>query len=564
MNRLLALLIFTGLLAGCQSPASENQPDSGAPARTFRNPILAGFNPDPGICRVGEDYYLVTSTFAFFPGIPIMHSKDLVHWNQIGAAIDRTEQMDMTDQGMSRGLFAPTINYHQGTFYVICTLIDRGGNFIVTADNPAGPYSNPYWLPELDGGIDPSLFFDEDGTAWVVYNHVAPDNEPLYDGHRTIRMRQLDLATMKPAGEEFLLVNGGTDLAKKPVWIEAPHIYQRNGYYYLMAAEGGTAYNHSEVIFRSKDITGPYEVYAGNPILTQRHLDPARPNPITTTGHADLVEASDGEWWAVFLGCRPYEGNHFNTGRETFLTPVTWTEDGWPVINPDFEEVQYEYPVPTTAGSTTAEISLSPDVHYDIDLTQELDPRWVFLRNVKESWYTHDKAAGSLTLQLRPETIAATGNPSLMMRRQPHLYGEAMTHVRFSPEQEGEMAGLVVLMDQDHYYFLNKTADRLQVLKKSADGFETLTEVPWTEAEAWLKITANGSEYHFSCSEDGETYTEILSGADARYLSTQTAGGFIGCMYGLYATSSGESSANQAVFHAFRLQSADLAHMAQP
>lgn len=169
------------------------------------------------------------------------------------------------------------------------------------------------------------------GKSYILYNSIPPNNQPLYGGHRTLRMYEFDLDKMEVVGEEHLLINGGTDLSKEPVWIEGPHIYKVNAYYYLMAAEGGTGYNHSEVIFRSKDIKGPYEVYEGNSILTQRHLDPSRPHPITTTGHADMVQPPSGEWWAVFLGCRPYEGNHFNTGRETFLAPVRWEGD-WPII----------------------------------------------------------------------------------------------------------------------------------------------------------------------------------------------------------------------------------------
>ncbi len=561
MIRLLTLLFLSSLLLSCQqSSQQEASSEKITDSATFNNPILAGFNPDPSICSVGEDYYLVTSTFAYFPGIPVMHSKDLVHWNQIGAAITRTEQMDMSDQGMSRGLFAPTISYHEGTFYIICTLIDRGGNFIVTAKDPAGPYSNPFWLPPLDGGIDPSLFFDTNGKAYVVYNHVAPNNEPLYSGHRTIRIRELNLESMSVVGEEHLLINGGTDLAKKPVWIEAPHIYQINGYYYLMAAEGGTGYNHSEVIFRSKEITGPYESYAGNPILTQRHLDRGRANPVTTAGHADLIETPQGEWWAVFLACRPYSDAHFNTGRETFLTPVTWTEDGWPVINPDFEEVKYQYPVPNTTEKTIPAISLSPDVDYRIDFTQPLDMRWMFLRNVKENWYQLDPTAGTLRLQLRPEIIAQTGNPSLMLRRQPHLYGEVMTQLQFTPENEQEMAGLMVLQNQDYYYFVTKKANQLQVLKKTESGFEALGQVAYDSPDVYLKIIADGGKYHFRYSADGQRFENLLSDVDATYLSTETAGGFIGCMYGLYATSNGKPSTNHAIFHSLEVSSNDTQH----
>ncbi|PHN01671.1 glycoside hydrolase 43 family protein [Flavilitoribacter nigricans DSM 23189 = NBRC 102662] len=526
----------------------EEPPITDAPrATSVQNPILAGFNPDPSICRVSDDYYLVNSSFAYFPGIPILHSKDLIHWEQIGAAIDRTEQVDLSEQGISRGFFAPAISYDDGWFYIICTLIDNGGNFIVRSRQPEGPYSEPYWLPELNGGIDPSLFFDKNGKAYVVYNHGAPDRKPLYSGHRTIRMRELNKETLQVVGEELLLVNGGVDISQEPVWIEAPHIYQKDGYYYLMCAEGGTGYNHSEVIFRSEKVSGPYVPHTENPILTQRHLDRNRPHPITTAGHADLVELPSGEWWAVFLACRPYRGDHFNTGRETFLAPVKWI-DGWPVINPDFEEVQYEYPAPATAQTSTASVPLNGQFNYHIDFTQPLDPRWLFLRNVKEAWYQSDTDAGTLSLQLRPETIAERGNPSLMLRRQTHLNGQITTYMEFTPEQEQEMAGLLILQNQDHYYFINKTADKLQLLKQTEAGYETLAEQSYTPVGVHLRIEARGDQYNFSYSENGVDFTSLLDGVDATYLSTETAGGFVGCLYGLYATSNGEPSKAQAVF----------------
>src|SRR5882757_6128492 len=188
---------------------------------TYTNPILSGFYPDPSICRVGDDYYIVNSSFAYFPGLPIFHSKDLVNWEQVGNAMDRPEQLDLKGAGVSRGLFAPTIRYNKGTFYIICTLIDKGGNFVITAKDPKGPWSNPVWLKEVNG-IDPSLFFDDNSKAYVLFNSIPPNNISLHNGHRTIRMLEFDIEKLKVTGEEKLLVNGGTDMAKKPVWIEGP------------------------------------------------------------------------------------------------------------------------------------------------------------------------------------------------------------------------------------------------------------------------------------------------------------------------------------------------------
>ena len=259
-KRMKKYLIFSGLIAFLTGLASAQT--------TLVNPILTGFYPDPSIVKVGPDYYLINSTFSYFPGIPVMHSKDLKNWKQIGNVIDRPEQMDFMGERLTRGLFAPAISYYKGTFYVTCTDIDHDGNFVVTAKNPAGPWSNPVKIPQVRG-IDPSIYFDEStDKAYIIYNSDAPDRKPLYSGHRTIRMYEFDYQNLKVVGEEKQLVNGGVDLSKKPVWIEGPHILKHNGWYYLYAAEGGTSVNHSEVVLRSKDVWGPYVPFEGNPILT--------------------------------------------------------------------------------------------------------------------------------------------------------------------------------------------------------------------------------------------------------------------------------------------------------
>ena len=200
------------------------------PPGSYRNPILHGFYPDPSVTRVGRDFYLVTSTFDWFPGIPVFRSRDLVHWTQIGNAIDRPSQLDFKRLGLSRGVFAPSIHEHRGTFYILNTCVDCGGNYVISARHPAGPWSDPIWLPDLKGGIDPSFFFDEDGSAWIVNNDLPP-GKPLYDGHRALWLQRFDLATMKTFGPRTMIVNGGVDLAKKPVWIEGPHICRKDGFY---------------------------------------------------------------------------------------------------------------------------------------------------------------------------------------------------------------------------------------------------------------------------------------------------------------------------------------------
>jgi len=252
----------------------------------------------------------------------------LVHWKLIGYVLNRPEQFNLDGQGVTRGLFAPAIRFHNGLFYVTCTLIDIGGNFVATA-KIGRPLSKPAWLPQING-IDPSLFFD-DGKAYLLYNSIPPDDKPLYNGHRTIRIQEFDPESLKVKGDERILINGGTDIDKKPAWIEGPHIIKKDGVYYLIAAEGGTADQHSEVVFKSDNVNGPYVSYKKNPILTQRNLDPNRAFAITSTGHADFVQTESGDWWAVFLGCRPYhpyEEEYYNTGRETFLAPCSGKAGG--------------------------------------------------------------------------------------------------------------------------------------------------------------------------------------------------------------------------------------------
>lgn len=292
---------------------------------TATNPILPGFYPDPSICAVGDDFYLVNSTFAYFPGIPIMHSKDLAHWEQIGNACDRESQLPLGDTGHSRGLFAPTIRYHEGTFYIICTNVSYGGNFIITAQNPAGPWSEPHYIEGADG-IDPSLFFDEDGTCYYIGTHPNPAG-CQYDGDWYIWIQELDIENMKLVGEVHNVWNGAM---RNIIWPEGPHLYKIGEYYYIMHAEGGTGPDHAVTVCRSKNVYGPYENNFCNPILTHRHL--GRKYPICYVGHADLVKTINDEWYMVMLAVRPLEG-YTTMGRETFLARVEWEND-WPVVNP--------------------------------------------------------------------------------------------------------------------------------------------------------------------------------------------------------------------------------------
>ncbi|MCX6269616.1 MAG: glycoside hydrolase family 43 protein [Bacteroidetes bacterium] len=499
-----------------------------------QNPILPGFYPDPSICRAGADYYLVNSSFAYFPGVPIFHSTDLIHWKQIGHILNRTSQLNITTQGISEGIYAPAIRYNKGIFYMVTTFVGGNGTFFVKARNPAGPWSDPVLLPEIDG-IDPSFFFDENGKAYLVNNGPSPENKPLYEGHRAIWLQEFDLKTQKMVGERKIVINGGTNLAKKPIWIEGPHIYQKNDYYYLMAAEGGTGENHSEVVFRSKSIWGPYEVFAGNPILTQRDLPADRVNPITCSGHADLVQTPQGDWIAVFLACQPYSENFYNTGRQTFFLPVDWSGE-WPVILAKGKAIPEQVQSPLKSASSEMTFS-EYSANWSDDFNKpELLPDWNFIRTPKDKWY--ELKNSKLILQARPVGITEKGNPTFVGRRQQHASCEMTTAVKLETGKELE-AGLVAFQNEKNFYkFVVQQAKGDYFLSLSSASGEILNNKLKDYKEGaffYLRIQAMGKDYNFEYSFNNKVWTPFGNAQDGKYLSTSVAGGFVGTFFGLFA-----------------------------
>ncbi|WP_105103057.1 glycoside hydrolase family 43 protein [Microbulbifer pacificus] len=514
----------------------------------YRNPILAGYYPDPSIVQVGGDYYLVNSSFAHFPGIPVFHSRDLVSWTQLGHVIDRPGQLDFSDLGISRGIFAPAISHHNGTFYLVTTCVDCGGNFVVTAKNPTGPWSDPVWLPEV-GGIDPSLFFDDDGKAYII-NNDAPIGEPLYDGHRAIWVQEFDAEKLKTTGPRKLAVNGGVNLAAKPVWIEGPHLFRKDGQLYLIAAEGGTSVNHSQVVFKGESPFGPFTPWDNNPILTQRHLDPARPAPVTSVGHADFVQDAKNNWWAVFLGTRPYEGDFYNTGRETFLMPMTW-ESGWPVITRGEQRIPFAAKRPALPVQPAAAIATSGNftLRDEFDSPQ-LPMHWLQLRNPSpQPWYSLEHTPGSLRLTATATALGDTGNPAFVARRQQHLHAVATTRMHYYPQRENDRAGMAVFQNSGHFYFFGITGNGeggSDLIVSRRDGGHSpqgetiarsaLATDAGQPADIQLRIRARGPEYDFHYSlDDGKHWQPLLLAADGRVVSTRSAGGFVGAVIGLHA-----------------------------
>lgn len=507
----------------------------------FYNPVLPGWYSDPSICTNGKDYFLVTSSFSYFPGVPIFHSTDLVNWKQIGHVLDRPEQLPLDGQRISEGIFAPAITYNpfNETYYMVTTNI-RKGNFFVKTKDPFGPWSDPIWLPEVQG-IDPSFYFDEDGRAYIL-NNDAPDGPALYDGHRAIRIQEFDVEKDITFGPRKMLINGGVDLSEKPVWIEGPHLYKVNGRYLLMAAEGGTSVNHREVIFYGDSPMGDFVPWEQNPILTQKHLDPARKNPITCAGHADLVQTLDGEWWSVFLACRPIDNQFENLGRETFLMPVRWSDDGFPYLTQGDEVVPM---VLYKEGVTIAPDAPIGNFSSTYQFSEKnLGHDWFTLRGPATELYSFNDKPGHLSLVCTDVHSAERKMPALVSRRLQHHKFECTTKLDFLPQQDNEAAGLLLLKDERHQYLfaIKKSGNkRVVVLEKvGAAGAEVVAEkaLPSSKKPLKLKITSTGTNFDFHYAFEGEKDWNLLTaGVDAYYLSTAQSFGFTGTTIGLYATS---------------------------
>lgn len=503
------------------------------PAGDYRNPILAGYYPDPSITRVGSDYYLVNSSFAHYPGLPIFHSKDMVNWVQIGNAIDRPGQLDFSHLTTSRAVFAPDISWHDGTFYIVNTCVDCKGNFVITAKNPAGPWSDPIWLPFE--GIDPSIYWEGD-HAYIV-NNRAPNEPPRYSGHRAIWLQEFDWRHGKMVGESTQIINGGVDIAKKPSWIEGPHLFKKDGFYYLTAAEGGTADNHSQVVFRSKDLRGPYLPWDKNPILTQRELSPDRPHPVTSTGHADLIQTQNGDWWATFLGIRPYAPDKSIIGRETFLLPVTW-HDGWPTILESGKPVPLVAKKPALPAGPKPALPTSGDFSYVDEFNgSRLSLPWIGIRTPQKPFY-HLKS-GALELDATVPLGDTSTAPAFIGRRLQHAVATISTTLHFQPDRDGARAGLAAVQSDRSWLFLGvtriggKKVIALTTHDKS-DAETVVASVPLTsDLPVTLSLHVNGAHITGDYTLGGQRH-HLNADVDADLLTTSRAGGFVGTVVGLY------------------------------
>lgn len=471
-------------------------------AQTFANPVIGGFNPDPSVCRVGDDYYVATSSFEYFPGIPIYHSRDLVHWRQIGNAVDRATQLPFPDSlPPSHGIWAPTLRHHNGRFWLATHVVTGGGNVIFAAEDPAGPWSDPVIVETP--GIDPDLAWDADGACWLATSGI--------------RMTRIDPASGR-------VLEGPIDVwpGTGGSYPEAPHLYQVGEWWYLLIAEGGTEHGHSVTIARARSPRGPFEPNPANPIQTHRSTT----RPIQSTGHADLVQAADGTWWMVMLGTRPrgWSPQFHVLGRETFLAKVTWQE-GWPVVGsvePEMAAPAAWHPWPSNDGRD------------DFDVAT-LAPGFISPRSRRQhSWSLTDRP-GWLTL-------TATGDS---LDRAPYTWfggrqaaPDWTASTLVDPGQDAR-AGLSIRLDEDHHYDLEIEAGVASAIARIGPVRQVVGRRMVGPGAVTLRFDIRPDEpatgpdtVAFLVDGDDGPLAEL----DGRYVSTEIATGFTGRVIGMYVT----------------------------
>lgn len=497
--------------------------------RKIKNPIQKGFYPDPSICRVGDNYYMVHSTFAYAPGIPVFKSSDLKKWVLIGHALERNEQLCLTGARISEGIYAPSIKYHNGIFYITATNVSGGGNFYVMAPDPKGPWSDPVFL-ENAPGIDPSLFF-EDGICYYIGQRTKKKAE--YEGDCEIWIQKLDLEKKELVDKPVSLYDGSM---KQTIWAEGPHMYYIDQMYYLLVAEGGTEFNHSVSVARSRTLFGPYEACPHNPVLTHRHL--GHNFPVQNIGHGDLFDTTTGDWFMVMLGTRPLNGCA-ELGRETFLANVIW-EEGWPVVSPGAGRV-LEYLEVSGFDNEEEEEAYNGVISW----SNPFDSRFLGLRD-NPSKLPVKVEEGRLYLPFLPYTIEELSVPVYIGTR--ILSRTFDVRVMMETEPEGkEESGLLYLYDETHYVksVIHKEGDEFKVVTVIKNG-EALKE--WksrTVSDKFHELHWQGHDQKMTVKVNGVTMVESL---DIKDLCSEKAGGFTGCTMGVYASSVHETSDHCAVF----------------
>lgn len=566
------------------------------PQTQYLNPIISGTNPDPAICRKGDDYYMANSSFVYWPGIPVWHSKDLIDWDFCGYVINRPSQALFLDGiRTDGGVYAPDIKYCEKnqTFYLIVTLVDCAGNVIFKSQDPAQGWSEPIPVPEVRG-IDPSLLFDKDGKCYIL-NNDEPAYPAEYSGHRAIWAREYDLNMDKVCGDPVVLIDKGICPAENPIWIEGPHLYhfanqfQGRVYdqYFLMDAEGGTGDNHSEVVLAGKAPLGPLAPCKQNPILTQRTQPHDRQNAIACAGHADLVYTGEpvangvngtDNWWSVFLATTTYDGDQlYNTGRSTFLLPTSWQKDPVSggiqplILDPNqviptvCEKSEWQKHVAdmqeqgarAKTGSMADPMNLltGNGSYKDGFEGTSLYPLWFTLRTPDAdaealaegrwaSWYK--LIAGCLQLTGRSVKLTDKGQPSLMGRWVKNNTYTVEARMLFTPQETLSMGALTLFQTEEAHYIFGKRLSaggqlELVVIKTDKEnGEQVVARVDMNSRDNYLPVDLRAQvdkhTVQFSYSlDDGATWNAVGDPQDADILTTQYAGGFTGCVAGLYS-----------------------------
>ncbi len=547
----------------------------------IQNPIIPGFYPDPSICRVGNDYYIANSSFSFFPGIPLFHSRDLAHWECIGYALNDPKQLRLNPEGTSGGLFAPTIRYHEGLFYVIVGNMTTGENILVTAEDPRGPWSDVHLIDGVGG--DPSLFWDEDGTCWCSYSKMGGPNGGIVN-------RQLDLTTFQLVGEEYYLWNGNAYDAHSP---ESSHIYKKDGWYYLLIAEGGTEHYHATTIARSKNLNGPYKNYRGNPILSHGHL--SMYHEIVNIGHSDFVETQNGEWYMVSLASRPYGGYHKNLGRETFIMPVIW-ESGWPIVSPLTGKCEMQYPAPDLPEFPVAPLAVvddfdAPQLSWQwntlgtpVNDVYRIEDSHLIIRTVEtpvENWTQHafgafpedpeerQKLFEKMMAQRKNAKSYALG---FVGRRQQHFSYTAAAQMEFEPKTDSDTAGLMIVQHNMNQLRIEVAKDGDQTVCRVVKFYNVLPHammgdvIPEMDVEKGLYskvlgcVAIKGSAVELRIEARGQSNSfyvndlPVAENVDGSFMGSETCGGFIGAYIAMFATGSGKEVDNEAAFDWFGYQ----------
>jgi xylan 1,4-beta-xylosidase len=501
----------------------------------IHNPVLRGFHPDPSFIRVGDDYYIANSTFEWFPGVPIHHSQDLIHWRLIGHALTRRSQLDLAGVGDSAGIWAPSLSHHDGKFWLVYTIVrTRVGNFkdvhnyLVTAPDILGPWSDPVYLNS--SGFDPSLFHDEDGRKWVV--NVQWDFRKDHPRFQGIVLQEYDPAARKLVGPVHLI------LQKKEL-IEGPNLYKSNGYYYLLLAEGGTGWNHGISMARARTITGPYEADPQASVLTSRD-DPAI--ELQKAGHGELVRTASGEWYLAHLCSRPVgKERRCMLGRETAIQQVAWSGDGWLRLTTNNTRPQIEVAAP----KGTADQPWPAEAERDEFDSTKLGACWSSLRfPVEESWLTLVERPGWLRLRGR-ESPHSLFEQSLVARRLQDFRCTVETCCEFEPTHFTQMAGVICWYDTRTHYYLRITHDEtrgkvLGIVLTDDGKYDELTDGQLSIAN-WkrchLRAVIDCQRLQFSASAEGRNWQPVGPSLDASKLSDDYGQGlhFTGTFIGLCA-----------------------------